>query len=108
MIYTGPPNNFVKVNVMLIIQKKTSIGTKSNVVCAEKPFQNEEELCVRLSGQKMATTTDERLINSYGECERMGNVRKQTKKEREDSFKTCTVLYMLRAIFNLVGQCVLF
>lgn len=68
MIYTVSPNSFVEAQCNTDNSEITSIGTKSNVVCAEKPFQNEEELCVRLSGQKMAaTTTDERLINSYGE-----------------------------------------
>lgn len=54
VIYATPPDSFVRVQRNADNSEITPIGTKGNVVCAEKPFQNEEELCVRLSSQKAA------------------------------------------------------
>lgn len=48
-------------------------------VARQKPFQNEEELYVGLSGQK-AATTDERLINSRGG---RGNARERAPRGSE-------------------------
>lgn len=74
MIYAAPPAGEKFCRSALRCNADNSVGItlrgRNERPCRsrQKPFQNEEELYVGLSGQK-AATTDERLINSYGERE---------------------------------------
>lgn len=78
MIYAAPPAGEKFCRSALRCNADNSVGVtlrgRNERPCRsrQKPFQNEEELYVGLSGQK-AATTDERLINSHRERRESGD-----------------------------------
>lgn len=97
VIYAAPPDSFIGAQCNTDNSEITPIGTKGNVVCAENHFRTKRNYASDCRVRKRRATTDERLINSYGEWETRENKGKRKEKINLKYAEVC-------AIFDLVRQ----